>query len=87
MSARDSQARGKYGEFSSLELRILLDPLMPPVKAVDTLIHEVLHAIWWCYIIKDEDKEERVVQTECSAWVQIYRDNPQLLAWITEMLS
>ena len=84
------QASGasRYGEFSSIEQLIRLQRDMPsPFKAVDTLLHELSHAIFWVYGIHDEDKEERVVGAMGSAWMQIYRDNPWLAKWLNEVLS
>jgi hypothetical protein len=78
----------RWGEFSSNEqtLRIRLD--MPTkFKAVDTLLHEVMHAVFWAYGVEDEDKEERIVASLGSAQVALYRDNPWLLKWIGEALA
>lgn len=58
---------------------------MPAVsKLVDTLLHEITHAIWWAYGLEDDDKEERIVRTMGAAWAQIWRDNPHLLGWLNE---
>jgi hypothetical protein len=57
-----------------------------PQKAVDTFMHEVLHALYWAYGIRDEDKEERTVGAMSTALMTCYRDNPWLLDWIREAL-
>lgn len=78
----------RWGEFSSLQQRICIQTNMPTaVKAVDTLLHEIMHAAYWAYNIHDEDKEERTVATLATAHVQIFRDNPWLLTWIGEALQ
>jgi len=81
------RAMGGHGSFSSSELTIRVDdtPVSGP-SAVDTLLHEIGHAIWFSYLLEDEDKEERVVATMATAWTQIYRDNPELLGWIEKTL-
>lgn len=76
----------RYGEFSSMEVCIRIDPQAGCVKTVDTLIHELTHAIYWTYGIDDKDKEERVAGFMGTAWTQIYRDNPDLLRFIGEAL-
>jgi hypothetical protein len=77
-----------YGRFSSMEMLINIDPeIKGKIKEVDTLIHEINHAIYWAYGIEDADKEERIVGTFATAWTQVYRDNPELLAFITESLK
>ena len=76
----------RYGEFSSMEGVIRVDPQAGDVKTCDTLLHEIGHAIWWAYNIQDDDKEERIVATTSTAWTQIFRDNPDLLRFIDETL-
>jgi hypothetical protein len=84
------QAAGarRWGEFSAIELTIRIQKDMPcPVKAVDTFLHELGHAIYWAYNIDDGDKEERIITTQATAYTQMYRDNPWLLAWIGTTLG
>lgn len=87
MGAGEVQARGEHGSFSTAEgvIRIAADHV-GPANAIDTLLHEVGHAIWWAYMLQDDDKQERIVGLTATAWTQIYRDNPELLAWIAETL-
>ena len=79
----------RYGECSCVELRISISRGMAaPVKAVDTLIHEIGHALFWAYgIDAEKDDEERLVGSLATAWTAVYRDNPWLLAWIAEALA
>lgn len=83
---KEATAYARFGEFSCLEQLIRIDETMNTIKTVDTLIHELNHAIYWAYGIDDADKEERIVGTFATAWTQVYRDNPELLAFITESL-
>lgn len=56
------------------------------VLCVDTLLHEIYHAIWWTYGVHDEDKQERIVSATSTAWTQVFRDNPTLMPWISAKL-
>lgn len=56
-------------------------------KFIDTLFHEIFHAIYWAYGVEDEDKEERVVGMLATAWTQVHRDNPWLIDLAKECLS
>ena len=77
-----ARAHACYGECSHTELRISFDAAMTdPVVLLDTIMHELTHAIFFVYDIKDEDAEERTVRLMATGWVQIYRDNPALLKW------
>lgn len=83
-------AAQRYGENSSHELTLRIDEELferAPLKAANTVIHEILHGIYWIYGLEDEDKEERIVKVMASAWAQIWRDNPKLVAWLNEQLA
>lgn len=87
-TATRAAGNGRYGECSTVELRISIQRDMAgPEKAVDTFFHEVGHAIFWANGMSEEDKEERTVGAFGSAWVQLYRDNPWLLGWIAKALE
>ncbi|MGI9486268.1 MAG: hypothetical protein ACR2RF_10405 [Geminicoccaceae bacterium] len=86
----EAAAAGRYGECSSYELVIRIDDGLldrSPLKAADTMLHEILHAIYWVYGVEDEDKEERLVGMMASALTQVWRDNPQVVAWLNEQLK
>ena len=54
---------------------------------VDTLLHELFHAIWSIGQLKEKDQEEeRAVAVMASYMTQILRDNPHLVKWITKNL-
>ena len=78
----------RWGECSCTEMIIRIQQDMPTrIKAADTLIHEISHAIWWAFGVEDEDKEERTVNLSASGWTCVYRDNPWLLDWLKEAVA
>ena len=83
----DASAAGRFGELSVLSMTIRIDTTMDRYKVIDTLLHEVHHAIWWAYGIQDSDAEERTVSTLSYALLQVLRDNPELVVWIRTMLQ
>lgn len=85
-TAHDGDDRGCFGEFSARQQSIRVDESLKPQKLLDTTLHELNHAVWWAYNLDDEDKEERVVATYATAWVQIWRDNPEFLKWMNDMV-
>ena len=76
----------KYGEFSSMEMVIRVDTSVDRIKVVDTLMHEICHAVFWVYGIHDEDDEERTVGTISTGLIQVYKDNPDVLIFMQEHL-
>lgn len=81
-------SRQRYGEFAGSELRISIQHDMPSrLKAADTMLHELGHAIYWIFGIEDADKEERIVNLASTGWLCVYRDNPWLLDWLKECVT
>ena len=84
----EASAIGRYGEHSSMSMEIRYQTVWAhKSKFIDTLLHEINHAVFWVYGIETDDKEERLTATYATAWTQIYRDNPWLLTLIKETLS
>lgn len=87
-SSHQSASAQRYGECSIIEQTIRVQLDMPTrFKAVDTLMHEVMHAVFWVYGIHDDDKEERIVAALGSATMALHRDNPWLTKWIEKVLK
>lgn len=83
----DGYKRQRFGEFCAADQSIAIDITLKPFKLVSTLIHEINHAIFWAYHLEDKDEEERIVSVFATAWTQVYRDNPDLLAFISKNLG
>jgi hypothetical protein len=58
-----------------------------PLIAMETVLHEITHAIFSTGHITKGDTEERVCLILGSLWTQIYRDNPKLMQWIVDVLA
>lgn len=86
-TAIQAHSSRKYGECSVEEFTIRIQENLDHFKAIDSLMHEIGHAIYWAYSIEDEDKEERVVSTFGTAWTQVFRDNPDVIRFLTEALQ
>lgn len=78
-------ALARYGECDNHKNIIKLDPDIKGFMLLETLIHEITHAIYWYYDIQDEDIEERVVSKLGVGWAQVYRDNPELIKLISKL--
>lgn len=84
----DAASRNRFGEFCALSGVIRIDTaISDKYKILDTLMHEIYHAIWFSYGIYDDDKEERVVSALSTAMVQVLRDNPDLRNFINHCLK
>jgi hypothetical protein len=87
LSAQRAMGQSRFGEFSGCEGHIAIQLDMPcAVKAAETFLHELGHAIFWTFGIEDEDKEERTVNLFSTGWTQVFRDNPWALDWMKRAL-
>jgi hypothetical protein len=84
-SMHSAGASRRWGEWSAMELVIRIQEQMPSAaRAVEAVLHEVLHAIWWAYSIPGQGiEEEAAVSQLAAAWATLWRDNPALLSWVT----
>ena len=77
-----------FGDFNYLNMRIRVDENLKGTVLVDTVLHELNHAIWAIGNLKSEkEEEERVVAVMASYWTQILRDNPHLVKWIIKNIK
>jgi hypothetical protein len=59
-----------------------------PTMAVDTFIHEVIHAACRIYgIIDDDFLEERICSGVAPVMTQIFLDHPEILRWMLKSLE
>ena len=83
----ESKSKQLRGELSWHQQSITLDMNEHPALLAETLIHEVLHAIYRAYDLQGEDDEERTTTTLGLGIVQVVRDNPVLIKAIDSLLK
>lgn len=84
----EAHSAHRYGECSTIEQVIRISRFSAsPEKAVDTFLHELLHAIHWAFGVEDVDREERTVNLLSTGLMTVHRDNPWLAPWIAETLG
>lgn len=73
---------GLLGHCSPFSETIEIAPDQSPGNAVNTLLHEVLHAIWHAYDLGDAASEEPAVTRLSTGLAAVFSDNPEFVAWI-----
>ena len=61
----------KWGDFNYHMLRIRIEKNVPEMLKLDTLTHEIMHAVHWVYNIKEGDDEERTVAAFATGMTQV----------------
>lgn len=67
------------------EIQVIFD--RPGMVPIVTLIHEILHGIWYSYSLENGDNQERVVQAFSCGLSAAMRDNQELFQWILNRLG
>tara|TARA_R110001606_G_scaffold99217_1_gene219024 strand:- start:452 stop:751 length:300 start_codon:yes stop_codon:yes gene_type:complete len=76
-----------FGDFSYINSRIRIEQNLKGTALVDTVLHEILHAIWKLGQLKDKrEDEERAVAIMATYLTQVLRDNPKMLTWLKKNL-
>ena len=58
-----------------------------PLAAVDTIIHEIMHAIWDERGLGKKEPEERAIQALATGLTGVLQNNPKLMTWIRRGLK
>ena len=75
-----------FGLWDDAQQRIVIEMALPSrMRAANTVIHEINHAIFTACALGERDGEERICTAMANGWCQVMRDNPTLLSWLVEM--
>lgn len=82
---RDAAGAQRYGEANHAAKNIRVDTSFGPIQSADTMLHEILHALWRHANIDqvDDPSEEFLVGAIASNLTQVWRDNPDFVNWYT----
>jgi hypothetical protein len=83
--AKDEDSDGECDHETGV---IRLDPTMDAQKAGNTLLHELIHAVWYVWSMPEENiEEEFAVGALTNGLATVIRDNPGLFGWIERSLQ
>jgi hypothetical protein len=75
------------GEFRRDEGMIKYDSALPVQRVAATVLHEVIHGAWDMGRLGDGPDEEHAVTVLANQLAQVWRDNPELVAYLSEALG
>jgi hypothetical protein len=76
-------ATGIFGAFNALHAKLIICDELSKMACLNTMLHEIGHAIYFFYGIEDADEEEKTVNQMGIGWAQIWKDNPDLVKFLT----
>lgn len=66
--------------YGSCTIELNNDPTIAPGKLQQTLLHEILHAVWYHTSLNEDDGEERIIDALSKGLFQVISDNPGVFA-------
>ena len=85
LPAKYSDSVGETHRSSRKRGRIFVDKVEDKVEEVNTLVHEVFHAIWQVFCLAEGDEEERIVTTMANGFTSVLVDNPAILKYLGDL--
>ena len=83
----ESTDKQAFGRCDNNGGRIELDAHMDAPKAANTLLHELMHAVWYVWGMDRKVEEEPAVTIMSNGLTTIMRDNPAFGEWTRECLA
>ena len=85
LGIEESAGERVYGQMDPTAARIVLHPGMADSRARQVMVHELLHAaIFSAGLGLTDEVEEPIVRALEGPVLQILRDNPALVKWLTD---
>lgn len=77
-----------HGTFDTLNLQInVVTENRDKIVILDTLLHEILHGIYYLFQLSKGDSEERVVSALSTGLLTVLIDNPEIIKYIQRTVS
>jgi hypothetical protein len=84
-SALESMQSQTWGSCANVEHIIRLQEHYPCVgRCIDTVLHEILHALYHVHTIPEKEDEETTVAMMGTGLASLLMDNPALVQWIAD---
>lgn len=84
---KDLGIDGDDGQYSPEESNIFINSKKDPQEFPNTLLHELMHAVWDNYNLSELDKEEKIVTMFANGLTQIFLTNPEVLSYLQGALN
>jgi hypothetical protein len=81
--ARDAAGGPFFGDCNVNHSAIRVCTDFGPQRTCNTVVHELLHACWSSACLGDKEPEEKVVQALADQLTQVFRDNPELILFLS----
>lgn len=81
ISAELADAKGLYGYADNNTNEIKVSDGLNDQQLLNTVLHEVLHAIHWIHGLHDDSTEEEFTNLSTNGLCAFFADNPEFVDW------
>jgi len=82
-----ANSANRFGECERSTRTIRVDNSYGPRQTAETLLHELLHAIYDTWCVDETDNEERTVRAITLGLSSVFVNNPGLAAWFERVFG
>lgn len=84
----EATEKQRFGECDKNAAVIRLDEKLDRFKMANTVLHELIHAIWYAFNGPEAKiTEENIAFVVSNGLTTVLRDNPALAVWLTEAVA
>jgi len=77
-----------FGRTDELAMELEICDAFTNQSTANTMLHEIFHALWFAHNMKSkEGEEETSVAALATGMTQVFKDNPDLIKWLQEMVK
>lgn len=76
-----------YGVYKGRKHEILIDKNQRDTELQNTLLHEIIHAVWDLADLKEGDTEEKIVTLIANGLSQVFLNNPTVFKFFQTSLN
>jgi len=73
--------KGYFQRNEGMKIVVLREP-SDPMSQRDTVLHELMHLVYFCYGIEESDNEERTVTTLAHGLTEVFARNPDIARYL-----
>ena len=80
----EAVADSEFGRCQFFNQKIFVCEHQEPQSLVNTVWHEVIHAVHWVFGLDDGSTEEEFTNLGANGTLIVMRENPELMSWIAK---
>ncbi len=85
--AVEANSAGRYAQVSHLVKEIKVDESHGSIQTGESLLYEIIHAVFTIFYREEDEKEEGTVQKASNGLATVWVDNPEVMKFIADCFA